>query len=133
MVQIEQMGKALAKILAELVTCKTNDMVEYGIDATKKQFISELDVDIDMLLTLPKAEMNTYLTEHKVNVEHFSIVQEYFQEIGESKIATDKAVAKVYLTKSLELLELIDEITKKASYVRIFIKSEVNDMLKQCI
>lgn len=133
MKEIEQMGKVLSKILAELIGHKTNDVIEHGIKVTQAQFKTELDIDIEALLALPKAEMKTYLIEHKVTPTHFNIIQEYFKEIGEDKIAEHKAEAKIYLSKSLELLELDEEASKTVSYERLFVKSEIKGMLNQCV
>ena len=65
--------------------------------------------------------------------EHLEILSKYLKEVGETKITTNINDAKVYLNKSLELLVLIDDITKTMSFERMNQKLQIENMLQQCI
>lgn len=64
-------------------------------------------------------------------VGHFETLGEYLREIGESKMSNDKNKANIYLTKSLELLDLEDEISKTMSFQRQNLKSKIENTLQQ--
>lgn len=131
--QIEQLGRVLGKILADLIGLKSSGQLEQGIEMSKRQFKSELDIDIDKLVALSKDELKICLVERKMVIGHFETLGEYLKEIGNRKMSYDKNKAKDYLTKSLELLDLEDEISKTMSFERQNLKSKIENMLQQCI
>ena len=128
--QIEQLGRALGKILANFLGLKSSGQIEQGIEVTIKQLKTELDIDIAELVVLSKDELKTFLVERKMVIGHFETLAEYLKEIGNSKISNDKKKAKIYLTKSLELLDLEDEISNTISFERQNLKTEIESILQ---
>lgn len=131
--QIEQLGRVLGKIFADFLGLKSSGQIEQGIEMTNEQLKSELDIDIDILVGLSKDELKKYLIERKMTIGHFETLAEYIKEIGESNVAYDKNKAKIYLIKSLELLDLEDEMSKTISFERLNLKSKIENMLQQYV
>lgn len=131
--QIEQFGRVLGKILADFLGLKSSGLVEQGIEVASEQLKSNFDIDIDELITLPIKELKRYLAERKISTGHVEILGKYLLEIGESKISNDKKKANLYLTRSLELLDLEDELSNTISFERQGLKSNIENMLRQCL
>ena len=129
--QIEQLGKVLGQILAGFLGFKSSGQIDQGIKVTNRQLKSELDIDIDELVTASKNELKKYMVERKMATRHFESLGEYLREIGERKMSNDKNMAKIYLMKSLELLDLEDEISQTISFERLNLKSKIENMLQQ--
>ena len=127
--QIEQLGRVLGKIIADFFGLKSSDQIEQGVEVTNKQLKTELDIGITELVVLPKADLKTYLVERKIGIGHFETLGEYLIEIGNHQMSYDKNQAKVYLTKSLELLDLEDEISNTISFERQNLKSKIKNIL----
>ena len=131
--QVEQLGRVLGKILANFLGLKSSGQVEQGIEVANEQLQSELDIDIDEIVILSRDELKNYLMERKMAPGHFEILGKYLKELGNSKMSSDINNAKIYLTKSLELLDLEDEISTTLSFERADLKSKVKNMLHQCV
>ncbi|MFT4738119.1 MAG: hypothetical protein ACI8QD_001506 [Cyclobacteriaceae bacterium] len=130
--EIEQLSKVLGKILSDLLGLKSNGQIEQGISITNSQLKTNLNIDIEDLLTLSKDEMKKQLVEQKMAVGHFEILAKYLKEIGESKMSNDGITAKSFLTRSLELLDLEDEVSNTLSFERYGLKSKIETMLQHC-
>jgi len=129
--QIEQLGKVLGKILSDFLGLKTIGQVSQGIEIANKQLKSRLDIDIDKLLSIDNNMFKEYFEKRMMPPEHLEILSKYLKEVGETKITTNINDAKVYLNKSLELLVLIDDITKTMSFERMNQKLQIENMLQQ--
>ena len=51
------------------------------------------------------------------------------KEIGIEEMKTDKAKAKLYLLKAIELIEIADESTKTMTFDRMNLKTEIEKIL----
>ena len=118
--EIEKISRVLGKMLANILGFKSLGDIEQGIKENKEQLKSNLDIDIDELITLSIRELKEYLVKRKMTIGHF-------------EMKNDKDKAKVYLTKSLELIHLENEISQTMSFERLSLKSEVENMLQQSI
>ncbi len=71
--QTDQLGRVLGKILSDLLGLKEKGMIHDGIEATSQAFKSNLDIDIEELITLPTEDfVHVLQTEkgfHNVNLE----------------------------------------------------------------
>jgi len=127
--QIEQIGRVLGKILADFLGLKSKGQITKGIDVSNEQLKSELDIDIDKLIGLSKNELKVYLQNRKLTEVHLEILSDIVIEISVSKIG--KEYAKTNLEKSLEILEIADEISKTMSFDRINKKTKIENALQQ--
>ena len=130
--QIEQLGKVLAKALADFLGLKSKGQVLQGIEVSNEQLKSELNIDINKLITLSKNELKEYLQKGKLTGEHLEILCELIMEIGESKLKGNKEEAKLHLEKALEILEIANEISKTMSFARVNRKTDIERVLQQC-
>jgi len=128
--QIEQLGKVLGKILSGFLGLKSSGETSVGIEISNEQLKNELDIDLSQLLELDKYDLKKYLTSRKLSAEHIEILSKYLEEIGLRKLTENKIEADKYLSKTLILLELVDEISKEMSFERINRKSRIENALQ---
>ena len=126
--QIEQLGKVLGKILADFLGLKSTGDVAQGIEISNERFQSELDIDIEKLLTLNRSDLKEYLRTRKLMAGHFELLSGYLTEIGKTK--TTKAEMDLYFKKAIELLDIADEISKTVSFERMNKKNEIKNVLQ---
>lgn len=127
--QIEQLGRVLGKILGNFLKMKSAGKVSQGVEIANQQLESELDVSLEQLLSRSKSELKAYLLSKSMTAEHLETLSDLLREIGESKIASYPNEARGTLTKSLELLDIADEITETASFIRMDKRAEIESLL----
>lgn len=127
--QIEQLARALAKILSDFIGRKESGQGTQGIKIGNEQLQSELEIEIAQLLALSKAELKDYLEKRNLKANHLELLSEYMKEIGIEEMKTDKAKAKLYLLKAIELIEIADESTKTMTFDRMNLKIEIEKIL----
>ena len=131
--QIEQLGKILANILSNLLGLKSEGQAFQGIEITNQRLQGELDIEIEKITTLTKKELKDYLINRHLKAEHLEILSECIKEIGKVEIEKNIKDAKMKLEKSIELLDIADEISKTMSFERINKKKEIETVLLQRI
>jgi len=129
--QIEQLGKALAKIMADFLGQKTQGEALRGIEAANKQLQSQLDLDIDKLSVLTKGELKTHLTKKHFTAPQLELLAEFFKEAGGVELNKNSEMAKARLTKARELLNIADEISGALSLDRVQKLNEIEELLKE--
>lgn len=127
--QIDQLGKVLGIILADFLGLKRDLGGAKGIEITNTRFQAELDLDIEHLLSLEKGELEHFLEEHKIATDHLDVLSEYLMGAGEGLIDEDSEKAAVYLTKSLEVMDILDTTTRSLSFQRVERRSRVKKLL----
>ena len=128
--EIEQLGKVLGKIISDFLNLKSTGKITQAIVLSTKQLKGQLDLNIDKLLALSKKELKEYLFEKKIPFDHFEVLAEYLYEMGVCQTSTDEFIAKSYLKKSLELLELMDDLSATLSFDRMNRKSTITNLLR---
>ncbi len=128
--QIEQLSKALAKILSEFIQLKANGDLNQAIELSNQHYKSELDLDINKLLELNKSDMATYLHDKGLTFSHWESLSEYLAIVGAEKIDINTSEAREYLTKAIDILDTVDETSKMMSFERMDKKSRIEDMLQ---
>ncbi len=131
MLQIEQLGKVLGKILNNFLGLKSAGKVEQGIETSYSQFKNELDINIEELISVSKDELKKYILERQLKEEHLEILSEYFKELGDSKMSINKSEANLFLSKTIELLEIADEISETISFTRENEKTILQNKINQ--
>ena len=129
--QIEQLGRVLGKIVSDFLGLKSSGETTAGIEISNEQLKNELDMDLSILLELDKYDLKKYLTSRKLNTEHIEILSKYLEGIGLSKVAENKTEADKYLSKTLTLIELFEEISKEMSFERINRKNRIENALQE--
>jgi hypothetical protein len=121
--QINQLGRVLGKILADLLGLKARGQVGAGIEAAEKELKNELDLDIDVLISIPKEEFIKSLQDGKKlsdeNLENLAGI--FFliaEELDHKDIAIEK-MKKLY-ERSLIIYEYLDKTSSIYSFDRHF-------------
>ena len=127
--EVEQLAKVLAKILSDFFGLKVKNNIAQGIEISNERLQSELDIDIEKLLTFNKSELEVYIKNRKLTEGHLETLSEYLKEVGIAKTETNKSEAQSYLAKAVELLEIADEVSKTMSIDRINKSSEIKKLL----
>lgn len=125
--QIEQLGKVLGKILSDFIGSASKGNVAQGIEIANERLQSELDIDIEKLISLNNTDLKEYLNTRKLTEPHLEMLSKYLVENGKNK--TDKNEMELYFKKAIILLNIVDEISKTMCYERTRIKSEIANML----
>jgi hypothetical protein len=63
--QIDQLGRVLGKILSDLCGSKTRGMISSGIEAASHDLKTELDMDINTLVSIPTSKLIDTLQQRK--------------------------------------------------------------------
>ena len=116
--------------IEQLVKLKSIGKGSEGIIVSNEQLKSELDLSIHDLITLSKPALKKYLEDRRLTSGHFETLAKYLKEIGEDAAGNDKPKAMLYFTKSIELLDLEDEITEVLSYDRLQLKLEIEALIE---
>ncbi len=128
--EIEQISKVIAQIVANLLGLKSKGSIMQGIEITNEQLKTELNIDIEALLQLDKTALQAYLAEQNITYHHYEALASYLKEAGLSKMTHQPTKAITYLSKSLELLILVDEISSSISFERSNEQSAIAKCLK---
>ena len=127
--QIEQLGRALGKIITGFLGLKTQGNVMEGFKIANQQFKNELDMDIDKLLALDKVSMMDYLEDKPFTSDHLGQIAEYIEVLGDHQ--SDNAARTNAFGTAINLLEIANE--RSATYdmerqiKRQFLEKKLND------
>jgi len=128
--QIEQMGKVLAKVLADFFHLKNEGNVSEGVEIANQHLREKIDIDIEKLTGLNKAELKDYCMNRNLTADHLESLAEYLKEVGLAESSSDNKMAKAYWLKSIELLEIANEISGAISFKGLNRKSEIEGLLR---
>jgi len=123
--QIEQMGKVLAKILADILQLPTTVEPEESIAQSTRQLKELLDIDLDELNALSPSELTVYLKLRNFNPQLLESLATYLQAIGEKQEILNKPSALASYRTALQLLDTADVISETFSYKREQMKQEL--------
>jgi len=117
--QIEQLGKVLAKLLADFFALKSKGNVSLGIEQTNDQFISKVDIDIEAMAGMSEKELNDYLDSRLLTVPHLELLAKYLYEVGlEKKRSSGHANGLRYFNAAKALLDYADRTSATFSFER---------------
>lgn len=128
--EIEQLGKVLAKILSKFLALKESAGNLQAIQACNQMFRSELDVNIEELTQLKKSQLKEYFEKRHFTPEHLELFADYYTELAQSKISEDRIIAKEFLKKTYEILDIADEISNTFSLSRLEKKQRLKDRFR---
>ena len=108
--QIEQLGRVLGAIVARFLGTKAEGNVAQGVEIANESLRSQLDLDVDLIITLNTPELREYLTQRNLNSEHLETLADYFIAWAESAANPEKA-RRLYQT----VLRLYDVISAQSN------------------
>jgi len=124
--QIEQMARVLGKILADFLGLKSQGKVSQAIEISNQQFKSELDIDIDILVSLSNKELKKYLTKKRLSNEFLETITEYLIEITSDPSSDNYTL----LNTALHIIEIVDNRSNSISFNRIKQKEKIQTIIK---
>lgn len=127
--QIEQLGKALAKILSDFLGLSSKGQTSEAIEIANESFQKQLDIDIQKVLTLSATDLMKYLQDRNLTADHIEIIADYLKASSTAEHEVDKQKNQLKLDKALELLQLADEVSQAVSFSRIQKKKEITLLL----
>lgn len=111
--QIEQLGKVLAKVISDFLKLKSAGNFADAISYSKANLKNELDLDVDLILTLDEFELKNHFAERKLNESQIESLALYLEELG------DLEESEISFEKAIELLKIADEVSKTISFERM--------------
>ncbi len=119
--QIEQLGKVLGKLLADLIRLKTSGRMSDGIEEADQALKTELDLDITSLTLIPaEAFLSSLLAVRKFNDKHFEQLADILFLIAEELYTShsDSLRMKKLYERSLIIYEVLDKTSSTYSFER---------------
>ena len=124
------MGKAIANVLSNFLGLKNTGRISQGIEVSNEALKTELDIDVDMILSLTGHELRKYLIKKKLTSDHLELLADYFIEYGNYQMQLKRGIAVRAFKRVLELFAIVNENTTTYSVERKNKESEVEDLLK---
>ena len=118
--EIEKLGFFLQRLLANFLNGNSSGNSIESVDLVTNELKNELDFDLPLFVSLSNDEMKKYLSNFKFNEQHLEKLADLLAEMNTSKI---------YLTRALELLDLVDEISNSFSFERNNKKIKIQQLL----
>jgi hypothetical protein len=128
--ELERIGKAIGQLLANFLALKANGNIALAIENTNKQFKEELDIDVELMLTLQQQVFAEYLESKKLTPQHIEILIDYFFETGSSLKEFNPKRANILLNKYLEMSELLDKNSKTYSFERKGKEDKIRELIQ---
>lgn len=114
--QIDQLGRVLGKILSDIIGIKQKGQTSLDFEFAYQIFKSELDIDIDKLLTIPNNDFINILKNKKgFNNENLDKLADIFWEI-----ADNNEQSKYICKKCLIIYEYLEKTETTYSFDRNF-------------
>ena len=120
--EIEKLGYFLQRLLANFLNGNSTENSIEAADLVTNEFKNELDFDLPHFVSLSNIEMKKYLSNFNFNEHHLEKLADLLIEMNSSK---------KHLTKALELLDLVDEISNSFSFERNNKKIKIQQFLNQ--
>ena len=122
--EIEKLGFFLQRLLANFLNGNsTGNSIEAADLVTNEftnEFKNELDFDLPLFVSLSNDEMKKYLSNFKFNEQNLEKLADLLAELN---------LSKAYLVRSIELLDLVDELSNSFSFERNSKKIKIQQLL----
>ncbi|MBV6485690.1 MAG: hypothetical protein KFKLKKLM_02279 [Flavobacteriales bacterium] len=128
--ELERIGKAISQLLANFLALKTNGNIAMAIENTNKQLKEELDIDVELMLTLQQQVFAEYLESKKLTPQHIEILIDYFFETGSSLKDFHQERARIILNKALEMIDFINNNSKTYSFERKGKEDKIRELIR---
>ena len=113
--QIDQLGKVLGKILAEILRLKKQGNVSDVVLVSHQMFKSELDLDIDEILNIPYSDFAERLVaEYDFNNNALSKLADILLSLAERNADKREAIH----SKCIQIYEYLDKTERTFSFDR---------------
>ena len=128
--QIEQLGRVFGAILARFLGTKAAGNVTEGIAIANESLQSQLDLDVNLILTLNPPELQDYLAERKLSSAHLETLADYFLAWADSTTSANPEKARTLYQTVLRLYDIIDAWSDLYSLERFDKEKRIRDLLQ---
>lgn len=128
--QIEQLGRVFGAILARFLGTKAAGNVTEGIEIANESLQSQLDLDVDLILSLDPPELREYLAQRKLSSEHLETLADYFLTWADAVLTTNPEKARTLYQTVLRLYDIIDAWSNLYSLERFDKEKRIRDLLR---
>lgn len=131
--QIDQMAKVLGKIIADITGLKDQGKVNEGMEIADQTLKSELSLNMDDLLNIPKNEfIDTLINKKQVHNENLEQFAEMLSELADGWLKQDAGEkAKDLYEKALAIYEYLEETGSAFSFGRNMKKQNINKIIQE--
>lgn len=133
LLQIEQMSKALAKILAKFFGIPKQDKTSETIQETSTSLKNEFGFDLEHMLKLDKDDILPYFQKLYFTFEHMEKIARYTKEIADIYKIKDPEKALDIYKKTMDLINVIRESTDSISFDHVNLHAEVDSAIKELL
>ena len=128
--EIEQLGRALGKLIANFLGLKTEGNVCEAIQLTNTELQSELGIDIQKLVLLKVNNLEEYIDYNNLNDIHLDQLASYVFEIGMHE-KSEHGAGRKWFEAAMRLLEIVGKKTDTITLARIELIKEIEKELEQ--
>ena len=129
--QIEQFGKALAKVLSDFLSIKAGGNTVLATEFTAERLNSQLDIDVNKILELEGDSLKSYLLKRTDSEENIERLSNLFIEFAHIHEMSDKKKARKFLNKSLDLMTIADQVSNSYSFERKSMRDSIEVDIKR--
>jgi len=131
--QIEQAGRVLAKVMADLTGLKNQGKVNEGIEQAEQSLQDELDLSIETLNGIPLDQfIHTLMEKEHMFAENFEQMADLLVEIAEGyRQQGSLEKSKALYQRTLVLYEYVDEAGSAFSFNRHTKMQNIRELLQQ--
>ena len=129
--QIEQLGKMLSLVVAKFMGLRSEGKAEQGIEVSQQTLKSELDLDVDKILTLDPPALTEYLDDRHLTADHVEKLADYFIAVADYKLPIERETAVLYYKKVLQLYGIIDTTSHSYSFERFDKEERIKGILEE--
>lgn len=128
--QVEQMGKALGKVLVDVLDLKSTENINEGIEVCNEQLSTLLKIEINDLRALTFDDLRLFAKERNLTDGHLETLSQYFTELARQQQSVGIDSDSTF-QKAIDLLTLADEISQTFSLSRMETKKKIRLSIKQ--
>ena len=127
--EIEQLGRAIGKLIANFLGFKTEGNVKEGIQITNNVFQTELDIDVDKLICLQGETLVEYINVRNLSALHLDQLASYLYEVSIEEKSADGDYKKWAITAK-KLLDIVGEKSDTITFGRIDLIKKLNRIIE---
>ena len=131
--QIEQAGKVLGKMIEEYFNLKSNGNINEAILATNHQLRSQLDIDVEMLVSLEDNDLVNFISARNFTDIDLDNLSNYFYEIGLIKKQEKKTDVKTWFATAKQLLDIAADLSQTITFERMGLKLKIENEINNNI
>lgn len=116
--EIEQLGRALGKLIANFLGMKTEGDISEAIKVTNTDLLSELNVDIKKLIQLNEHELDDYIESINFTDLHLDQLANYLFEVGLYEKSV-RGSSQKWFEAAMRLLLIVGDKSDTITFARI--------------